>query len=75
MKCTKHNQPSAGTCQWCGKLICKECIAKTSGKKAYCRECSNQVGEYIERMQLEQIRKERETEEKKKRFSGIFERY
>lgn len=75
MKCAKHNQDSIASCQWCGKLLCRQCIAKTNGKKAYCVECSGNIGRHIEAMQLEQIRKEREMEEKKGKFSSIFKNY
>lgn len=74
MKCSKHQKQSIATCQWCGKLLCRECIGKTNGKKAYCTECSNQVGGYVQRIQLEQIRKENEAEKRKNRYAGIFQR-
>ncbi|PIN86327.1 hypothetical protein COV19_05985 [Candidatus Woesearchaeota archaeon CG10_big_fil_rev_8_21_14_0_10_44_13] len=74
MKCSKHQKQSIATCQWCGKLLCRECIAKTNGKKAYCTDCSGQVGEYVQRIQLDQIRKDAEAEQKKNRFAGIFQR-
>ena len=74
MKCSKHQKQSVATCQWCGKLLCRECIAKTNGKKAYCVDCSANVGRYVEKIQLEQIRKEREAEEKKNMYAGLFRR-
>lgn len=74
MKCSKHQKQSVATCQWCGKLLCKECIGKTNGRKAYCKECSNNVGQYVERIQLEKIRQEREVEQKKNQYAGIFNR-
>lgn len=64
-----------GGCQWCGKQICRECVGKTSGKKAYCKECSGEIGTYIERRQLEQIRREKETEKREKKYAKIFENY
>lgn len=75
MKCQKHQKQSVGTCQWCGKLLCKECIGKTNAKKMYCKECSVQIGEHIQRRQLEQIKKERETEQKQKKYADIFRKY
>lgn len=75
MKCEKHHGLIIVACQWCGKQLCRECIAKTDGKKAYCQECSTKIGTYIQQKQLDQIKKEREAEKKQSRYSGVFKRY
>lgn len=75
MYCQEHNKPLIGSCQWCGKPVCKLDVGKAMGKKVFCKHCSVSLGSYIQRRQLEQIKQEREAEQKKKRFSKIFETY
>ncbi|HLC46888.1 MAG TPA: hypothetical protein VJI75_04055 [Candidatus Nanoarchaeia archaeon] len=72
MQCPTHGKHVEGTCQWCGKLLCKLDIAKTIGKKLFCKHCSRDLSDHIVNRQFDQIRKERETEEKQKSYSRIF---
>ena len=73
MYCQEHGKTIIGTCQWCGKPVCKLGVGKAMGKKVFCKDCSQELSSYIERRQLEQIRKEKEAEERKKQYSKIFD--
>ncbi|HLC98666.1 MAG TPA: hypothetical protein VJC00_01540 [Candidatus Nanoarchaeia archaeon] len=75
MYCAEHGKAVVGSCQWCGKPICKLDVGKAMGKKVFCRHCSSNLGSYIEKRQLDQIRKEREVESRKRQYSKIFESY
>ncbi len=75
MYCKEHNRQVVGSCQWCGRQICKLDIGKSMGKKVFCRECSEELGSYIERRQMEQLRREKAEQERKKRYSRIIEGY
>ncbi|MBU0536135.1 MAG: hypothetical protein KKE20_04165, partial [Nanoarchaeota archaeon] len=65
MHCAEHGKEIVGSCQWCGKQMCKLDIGKAMGKKIFCKQCSGNLGSYIERRQLDQIREEKEKEQKK----------
>lgn len=71
MRCERHNKDVVTNCQWCGKDLCKLCIAKTNGKKAYCVSCSQRVGDMITKKQVEQI-KEEEKQERKSSISNDY---
>ncbi|MFC1753434.1 hypothetical protein ACFL96_08580 [Thermoproteota archaeon] len=75
MYCEEHSKQIVGSCQWCGKQVCKLDIGKAMGKKVFCKQCSDDLGSHIERRQLAQIRKEKESENKKKQYSKIFKTY
>lgn len=64
MKCSKHNKDVVAVCTWCGKSMCKLCISKTDGKKAYCSSCVGQIGDLLKKKQIETIKKEDEKEKK-----------
>ncbi len=38
-KCFKHRKDVVGSCMWCGKRMCQQCVAFQQGKKIYCEEC------------------------------------
>mgnify|MGYP001232307052 CR=1 FL=1 len=40
MKCKQHGKDGIGTCSWCGKILCKQCVGKSDGNKKYCDQCS-----------------------------------
>ena len=40
MKCTEHGKTFVGHCTWCGKELCKLCVAKYKGTKLYCTPCA-----------------------------------
>ncbi|MCX8147219.1 MAG: hypothetical protein N3D84_02005 [Candidatus Woesearchaeota archaeon] len=76
MKCEKHGKDIIGTCQWCGRPLCKFDVGKKMGKKMFCSQCSIELGSYIQRKQLEQIKEEKAQEEKKKKLARmIFKDY
>ncbi|MFO8015957.1 MAG: hypothetical protein R6U32_02545 [Candidatus Woesearchaeota archaeon] len=75
MRCETHGKELVTSCQWCGKKLCRDCIGKSTGKKAYCKKCSSEIGDYIERRQREQIRKQEEAEKRKKDYKKILETY
>jgi len=64
MKCKKHNKDVIAVCTWCGAEMCRLCVSKTDGKKAYCSSCVNQIGDMLKRKQLDAIKKEDEKEKK-----------
>ncbi|MDO8740321.1 MAG: hypothetical protein Q7J54_01965 [Candidatus Woesearchaeota archaeon] len=43
MRCVLHGKETIGLCGWCGAAICNQCIGKSSGKKIYCRKCSEKL--------------------------------
>ncbi len=76
MKCEKHQKPLEGSCQWCGKQLCRHCIGKRWGNKLFCVECAqSSVGHIIERKQLEEIRKQEQQETKQRDIRKLFENY
>ena len=75
MYCEEHGKAIVGSCQWCGKRICKLDIGKSLGKKIFCKQCSSDLGSHIERRQMQQIREEKESQARKKQYSRIFESY
>jgi len=71
MKCSKHNKTRVGSCQWCGKTVCRLCVAKKMGKQMFCGGCSGSIGGIIEKRQLEKIREQRKALELKKDYERI----
>ena len=70
-KCFQHNKNAAGNCNWCGKAICENCVAKYDGKKIYCSKCAAELSPIITRRQSEKEsmqRREDNAQEKKKFF-------
>ena len=65
MKCRRHNKDITAVCTWCGAEMCRLCISKTDGKKAYCSSCAAQIGDLLQKKQMETIKKEEEIEKKK----------
>ncbi|MEM4263574.1 MAG: hypothetical protein QW666_01605 [Candidatus Woesearchaeota archaeon] len=43
MRCLKHHRAIVGPCQWCGKQLCQNCVAKKEGSKLYCEKCAIQL--------------------------------
>lgn len=43
MRCLKHHRAIVGACQWCGKQLCQNCVAKSEGSKIYCEKCAIQL--------------------------------
>jgi hypothetical protein len=43
MRCLKHHRTIVGACQWCGKQLCQNCVAKSEGSKIYCEKCAIQL--------------------------------
>ena len=74
MKCQKHEKQSIGTCQWCGKLLCRECVGKSMGKKLFCRECSGGIGDIIQQRQLDMLKEQNEKEKKQRKFMSIWQK-
>ncbi len=64
MRCSKHNKDYIAVCTWCGKQMCRMCISKTDGKKAYCSSCVAQIGDLLKKKQIETIKKEDALEKK-----------
>jgi hypothetical protein len=64
MKCQQHSKEVTAVCQWCGKQLCKLCIKKTNGKKAYCSACVGHIGDMIHNKQVDIIKKEDAAEKK-----------
>jgi hypothetical protein len=75
MRCSQHGKDLIAVCTWCGKQMCKLCIKKTDGKKAYCAQCVAQIGDMLQKKQIETIRKEDAAEKKQTtdyfNFSGL----
>ena len=45
MNCTKHSEKEAqGTCVYCGKFFCEDCLVEVEGKN-YCRDCVSKAFE------------------------------
>jgi hypothetical protein len=42
-RCLKHRRDTITECIWCGKALCKFCIAKQEGRKSYCAGCATQL--------------------------------
>lgn len=72
MKCEQHGKDLIGTCQWCGKPMCKFDVGKTMGKKSFCKKCAQDLGSYIQNKQLDQIKEENEAAEKRKQYNRMF---
>jgi len=72
MRCKKHNKDITAVCQWCGAELCKLCISKTDGKKAYCFSCSKMVGDFLQKKQIEKIHEEEERERRNTSSSEYF---
>ena len=64
MKCKKHNKDILTNCQWCGKDLCRLCIAKTDGRKAYCANCASHIGVFLQKKQINKIKEEEKREQK-----------
>jgi hypothetical protein len=75
MMCDEHKKDVIGNCQLCGKSMCRQCVAKTVGKKMFCRKCSNEVGYIIEKKQIEIAKNLESNEEKRKRVTRLIEKY
>ena len=73
MQCPVHNKPIIGTCQWCGKPLCRLDVTKTMGKKLFCKGCSTELSDHIQTKQLEEIRMQNESETRQKKFNTLFE--
>ncbi len=63
MKCRIHNKDVLAVCEWCGKELCRRCISKTNGKKAYCTDCAVKMEDFIKRKQVEKIQQEEKENE------------
>jgi|SRR3989338_3811151 len=48
MECNRHQKSFVGTCQLCGKNLCKLCIAKVKGARIWCDSCSRKLDNYPE---------------------------
>ncbi len=46
-KCAQHNKMAVGNCNWCGRALCQNCIAKYEGKKIYCSKCMSELSPII----------------------------
>ena len=69
-KCAIHNKTAVGNCTWCGRLICNACVGKVNRNKVYCSKCSSELSPIINKMQMDQIHREKEEEmkEHKRKF-------
>lgn len=38
-RCTVHEKDTIGSCQWCGRKLCRLCIGGRKGMKLYCDAC------------------------------------
>jgi len=45
--------------------MCRLCISKTDGKKAYCAQCAEQIGDFLKKKQIDKIKEEEAKETKK----------
>ena len=43
MRCNKHRKQLLAQCMWCGKALCRYCIAKQDGRKTYCAPCASKL--------------------------------
>ncbi|MBI1969523.1 hypothetical protein HYS48_02410 [Candidatus Woesearchaeota archaeon] len=75
MLCKDHQKTAIGTCQWCGKLLCKHCIGKTMAKKVFCMACSNDLSPFIQTLQLKKMKEEKEKQQRKLQYRKIIEGY
>lgn len=72
MRCQQHSKDIVAVCQWCGKSMCKLCIKKTNGKKAYCSQCIGHIGDLLQKKQVDIIKKEDEIEKKQNASNNYF---
>ena len=46
MECFEHGKEFVGSCNWCGKQLCRLCIVKQKGLKLYCGNCASKLSEF-----------------------------
>lgn len=73
MKCEAHDKTVIGTCQWCGKQLCRLGVGKRLGNKLFCNECGSNLSGIIERRQLDMIRRQKAKAEKERNAERIFD--
>lgn len=72
MKCDSHNKTVIGSCQWCGKQLCRLCVGKRLGTKLFCTGCGSNLKEIIEKRQLDIVRGDKEKAEKEREYNTLF---
>jgi hypothetical protein len=72
MKCDSHNKTVVGSCQWCGKQMCRMCVGKRLGAKLFCIECGKNLKPIIERRQLDMMREQQAKSERDREYDTLF---
>ena len=74
MRCEQHGKAVQGHCQWCGKLLCKQCVAKSHNGKLFCDKCGEDLAPTLRTIQLKQIREEAATQDRRATVERILRR-
>ncbi len=74
MRCEQHKKDVEGHCQWCGKLLCKHCVAKSHNGKLFCDKCGKDLSPALRTIQLKQLREEAATEDRQETVRRILNR-
>ena len=74
MRCDQHGKEVQGHCQWCGKMLCKQCVAKSHNGKLFCDKCGANLAPALRNIQLKQIREEQKLESRDATIQRILHR-
>ena len=74
MRCEQHKKEIQGHCQWCGKMLCKQCVAKSHNDKLFCEKCGKDLAPAIRNVQLKEIREQAKVESRDETVQRILNR-